>query len=486
MSDNSFTILVGIATLPEDVQFTLISKIVSLPENRQFNLSVGVKTEAPSPGSIVGTPGLQGPPGPTGPAGPAGVDGVDGIDGVDGVSTVPGPQGIQGPPGPTGAASTVPGPQGPIGPNVDVTRESTTTLTIGSGARTLVFTSPSLNLGWVVGSRLRLYTQPNTFMEGIVTTVSSTGVTVDCDYFIGTGSYSAWAIALTGQRGIGGSVGPQGPAGATGPVGAQGEVGLTGAASTVPGPIGATGPIGLTGPTGLASVISASSTSANTLGTGTKTFAYTSIPNLGWIIGLRLRAYNSVGNYMEGIITAVSTTSVSISSDYVAGSGSYSSWNLGVTGDASTSPGPTGPAGATGATGSTGAPGADSTVPGPTGPTGPAGSTGAAGADGADGADFAAFSIINKLASYTAVSGDFSGNKLMEFDNASAMTFTVNTGLGAAEPLLIAQKAAGQLTIAGTATFKAKNGLKTSGLNAVIALIPFGTDTFLVVGDTSV
>jgi hypothetical protein len=80
--------------------------------------------------------------------------------------------------------------------------------------------------------------------------------------------------------------------------------------------------------------ITRTSTDSNTIGTGSKTFTYY-IPssNLGWLINTRLRAANDVSNYIEGVVTAVNSTSVTITSDNAVGSGTYISWNITLTGD---------------------------------------------------------------------------------------------------------------------------------------------------------
>jgi hypothetical protein len=68
---------------------------------------------------------------------------------------------------------------------------------------------------------------------------------------------------------------------------------------------------------------------------------------------------------MEGVITAFSGTSLTVSVDFFAGTGTYSAWNVAAAGAI----GPTGPTGPTGVAG----------VTGPTGPTGPTGATGPTG-----------------------------------------------------------------------------------------------------------
>lgn len=59
-----------------------------------------------------------------------------------------------------------------------------------------------------------------------------------------------------------------------------------------------------------------------------QTFTYTSNPNLVWKVKQRIRAFNSTYVYVEGYITAVSATSVTIQLDNYNSSGTYSSWTL--------------------------------------------------------------------------------------------------------------------------------------------------------------
>jgi hypothetical protein len=82
--------------------------------------------------------------------------------------------------------------------------------------------------------------------------------------------------------------------------------------------------------------ITRTSTTSNSIGTGSKTFNFTTSANLGWLVGTRLRAANSGSNYIEGEITAVDDSSVTISSDKSIGSGTFTSWNIALTGDSGT------------------------------------------------------------------------------------------------------------------------------------------------------
>jgi hypothetical protein len=91
-------------------------------------------------------------------------------------------------------------------------------------------------------------------------------------------------------------------------------------------------------------------------------------------VGERIRIAYTVTptNYVEGIITSFSGTTLIMTSDATGGSGTYTSWNIGVAGNVGAT-GPTGPTGTAGSAGPTGPTGAASTTAGPTGPTGAAG-----------------------------------------------------------------------------------------------------------------
>ena len=155
-------------------------------------------------------------------------------------------------------------------------------------------------------------------------------------------------------------------AGATGASGAVGSTGATGLGATgSTGPQGSTG-IGATGATGQPSVNLRFSSTSNTIGLGNKTFTYDAA-NVPWAFGYRVRAVRNDTNYMEGNVIAINDTSVTIAVDEIVGSGTYTSWNIGLAMDV----GATGPVGPQGATGS-----------GATGSTGPIGATGVAGSAG--------------------------------------------------------------------------------------------------------
>jgi hypothetical protein len=276
-------------------------------------------------GGPTGPTGATGAAGGTGPTGPAGLRGLDGATGPTGAaSTIQGPTGPAGPTGATGAASTVTGPQGPLGPTgpTGITGpqgpQGPSYLGVTSSSNLTIENSVTKNFAvnkvdaFTVGTRARLASTavPSNFMEGVLTIIVGTSITMLVDKINGNGNtYASWALVLgAGEVGPIGPTGPQGtsitvkgqvanvvnlpsagntvndayivssngnlyvwngsiwvnagpivgPTGATGATGGQGVTGPTGPVSTVPGPTGPqgdtvtgpTGPQGGTGPTG--------------------------------------------------------------------------------------------------------------------------------------------------------------------------------------------------------------------------------------------
>mgnify|MGYP006921345014 CR=1 FL=1 len=204
---------------------------------------------------------------------------------------------------------------------------------------------------------------------------------------------------------------------------------------------------GVDGVDGATPTIIETSTSSVALGnSGTKTFAYTSDPNLAWVIGQRLRAINDTTHYMEGVITAVSATSVSFTADLSVGAGTFSSWTLAL-----------------------------------------AGNPGINGTDGSDGTSYPAFSINAQTGTtYTMQDSDFAGNVMVTFDNVSPITVTVPSGITNIEPCVVCQLGDGQVTFVGSgASFIYANGLKLYGQNSFGMLTPMATNIFGFCGDTT-
>ena len=66
---------------------------------------------------------------------------------------------------------------------------------------------PLINLGWVQGTRIRIWNSATAYMEGVVTsTISnpqSSNISVDIDYVVGSGVESVWYVSVTGDLGNG-------------------------------------------------------------------------------------------------------------------------------------------------------------------------------------------------------------------------------------------------------------------------------------------
>ena len=91
--------------------------------------------------------------------------------------------------------------------------------------------------------------------------------------------------------------------------------------------------MGAQGGNGVNSTILTNSVSSVSINVSSKTFTYASATNLGWMVGSRLRAANSSTNWMEGVVTSVSSTSVTILVDLISGTGTFSSWNIALAGE---------------------------------------------------------------------------------------------------------------------------------------------------------
>lgn len=80
-------------------------------------------------------------------------------------------------------------------------------LTLQTGTLTLPITTPIVNLGWRQGTRVRIWNSATAYMEGVITSAisnpQSTGISVDIDYVIGSGSQSAWNVTIAGDLGNG-------------------------------------------------------------------------------------------------------------------------------------------------------------------------------------------------------------------------------------------------------------------------------------------
>jgi len=186
-------------------------------------------------------------------------------------------------------------------------------------------------LAYKAGDFVQISYDANNYTIGTVVSYNaSTGVMVITPVkSVGSGSYSVWNVALTGNLGSAGTSGTSSVSGSNGTSGTSGTAGSSGISSTsgTSGSSGTTGSSGTSGSTGSSGASSTSGSSGATGPTGP-----------------------------QGPTGPIGTTGP-------AGRSGSSGAN-----------GPIGPTGLTGATGPTGSPG--SPTPGPTGPPGPTGAQG--------------------------------------------------------------------------------------------------------------
>jgi hypothetical protein len=262
--------------------------------------------------------GLTGPTGATGPQGPQGEQGPIGLTGPAGAIGATGPQGLQGEQGPIGLT----GPQGPQGEQGPIGLTGATGPQGEQGPIGLTGPQGPQGEQGPIGLTGPQGPQGLQGPAGVDGTNGTNGV----DGQDGASAYETWlSLGNTGTEAdfIASLTGPQGPQGEQGLIGLTGPQGLQ----------GAQGPAGTNGVNGLDAIVTRSSTTSNTISTGSKTFSYTNTSNLGWVVGTRLRAANSSTNWVEGVVTAVSSTSVIVNVDLTNGSGTFTSWNIALTGE---------------------------------------------------------------------------------------------------------------------------------------------------------
>jgi hypothetical protein len=478
-------------------------------------LYVAGPTGPGGPTGSIGATGPEGQRGPTGPQGTAGPTGAIGETGPTGAQGNQGPTGVAGPTGPRGFAGAT-GPNGATG----ATGPSVTGPTGASGP-----TGPSGGPTGPTGATGATGQQGPQGVQGIRGLDGATGA---------TGSASTIP-------------GPSGPTGATGPTGAPSTV--TGPA----GPLGPTGPQGNPGPTGPtgASYTGVTSTSNLTIESGvTKNFVVNKVD--AFTIGTRARLSSTAfpSNFMEGVLTGIVGTSITMVVDKINGNGNtYASWALilgagevgpiGPTGPQGTSitvkgsvagvvnlpsagnslndayivtstgnlhvwngsswinagpiVGPTGPQGNLGPTGTTGPTGAPSTVPGPTGPTGGTGPTGPTGGTGPTGPANYEVTGSNYLTSIILTSGDAARIVKMNSSSAVDLTIPLDGFNGYTFPVgtqvVFTQLGVGQVTVKGQVGVNIRtegSRITTKARYAVGSLIKLATNEWLLSGNLTV
>lgn len=159
---------------------------------------------------------------------------------------------------------------------------STTSRTLGTGS--MSFTTQE-NLAYTIGARVRAASAANPsthYMEGLVESYSGTALAINFDRFVGSGSRSDWTFNIAGDKGD--------------------------------------------------AAYATTSTTSNTIGTGAKTF--TIAAGLAYLPGTRARFASAAGvsNFMEGVVTSYSGTTIAVWVDKIGGSGTRADWNVSVAG----------------------------------------------------------------------------------------------------------------------------------------------------------
>ncbi len=166
-------------------------------------------------------------------------------------------------------------------------------VTAGSGSKTFA-TQPGM--AYSAGARIRATSRGTAeWMEGIVSSYSGSTLIVTMDLNSGTGTHVDWDINLTGQP------------------------------STVPGANG----------------LGYRATSASSLATsasGSK--AFNTQASLAYTAGARIRATSAgTGEWMEGIVSAYSGTTLTVTMDLANGSGTHADWDINAAGQPGSSVG---------------------------------------------------------------------------------------------------------------------------------------------------
>jgi hypothetical protein len=153
-------------------------------------------------------------------------------------------------------------------------------LTVGTG--TQVFITQS-GLAYSPGVRCRASSNASTgvYMEGLVSDYSGTSLTIAVDLINGSGAHNDWNLNLTGPIGSG-----------------------------------------------------YAATSASSLSISLGSVMLITQPGLAYSPGARIRvtSQSSLTNWIEGIVTAYSATTLSVAVDLTGGLGAFSAWNINLTG----------------------------------------------------------------------------------------------------------------------------------------------------------
>lgn len=445
-----------------------------------------------------GDVGAAGETGATGVTGPTGAQGETGVTGAVGNTGAQGETGVTGAQGETGVTGAV-GATGAVGQTGATGAQGETGVTGAQGE-----TGPTGAVGetGATGAQGETGVTGATGDDGQFTTVTGSAPT-------GAETGDAWFDPSSGLvfvyydgywvEAVGGNIGPTGITGATG---AQGNTGATGSFGGITIDYtfdNATTASGISAGEVRFNAAVASATSMfihqlNDASTNLSGFLTTIDDSTSPIKGhYKVSKKNNPETYALFTISSVTDNTTpdgyfTVSSAYVSGNGSFSDGDdilvtFARTGDvgAAGATGATGAQGETGATGNTGA-------AGNTGATGATGNTGATGPTGSDAVLTLSFNAQTGT-TYTLAASD--KDKLVELNNAAAITVTVpnNTSVGIVDgaQVNLLQTGAGQVTVqAGSGvTVNGTPGLKLRAQWSSATLIKRSTNTWVIVGDLS-
>jgi hypothetical protein len=205
---------------------------------------------------------------------------------------------------------------------------------------------------------------------------------------------------------------------------------------TARGPTGSPGTNGTNG----AGYTATSTTSLVTAGSGSKTF--TTQAGLAYTVGARIRATSTgTSEWMEGVITSYSGTSLVATMDKNSGTGTHADWDINLAGQPGT--------------------------------------------NGTNGTDWSPSTNAQTGATYTLQASD--NGVTVTLSNASPITLTVPSGLGANFGCVLIQIGAGQVTVAASGvTLNSYAALvKLAGQHAAATLFAYVANTFNLSGNLS-
>lgn len=243
---------------------------------------------------------------------------------------------------------------------------------------------------------------------------------------------------------LGGAPGPMGPAG---PAGSAGPAGT-------PGSTGSTGPAG-------AGYQATSTTSLLTGNSGSK--AFTTQSGRAYTSGARVRATSAgTSEWMEGVVTSYSGTTLTITADLNSGTGTHADWNINAAGQQ----------GATGATGASGAGTGDMLK-----------------ANNLSELPSASTARTNLGLGTAAVQNIGTSGATVPILNAvntwgAAQAFGVTTATSINKMAITQPASISTLAVANNKTFTVNNTLTLAGTDSTVMTFPSTTDTVVTLGAT--